>query len=37
MCYLGWLGILALERQTAEITEVGKVRHAVTWRMCRGP
>lgn len=37
MCYLGWLGILALERQRAEITEVGKVRHAVTWRMCRGP
>lgn len=37
MCYLGWLGILALERQRAEITEVGKVRHAMTWRMCRGP
>lgn len=37
MCYLGWLGILALERQRAEITEVGKVRHAMTWRMRRGP
>lgn len=30
MCYLGWLGILALERQRAEITEVGEVRHAMT-------
>lgn len=37
VCYLGWLEILVLERQRSGIAEVGKVRPAMAWRMCKAP